>query len=469
MYSASLQVNTINVTLTATTVPGAASAQLTLVTWNGTAETPVGATYNVGNVTEGTSSSVVFRIVNSGTASVTVTTLALSGIGFTLSGAPSGQPIIAPANFLEFTVYFSSATQTPAMYSASLQVNTINVILIATTVPGPELTILSGPCTASSSVAISFGNIQNGSLHLCNFSLSNPNPQTLTISTLSVTGGFQGAQIPPTPLTLPPGQAITFVAQVTPPCGTTSISGSILVGTQTFALTAAGFNPLLPAPSISFDATTFASAQQHAVSISLPTPAACAASGYLNLGFAVARSVTGVTDDTSVVFLQGSTRSLPFSVAANQTAVSIDGESAAMFQTGSTEGTLTFTMSGAQFSGNPTTTITIPPAPITIDAATASNQVMGQLNIEVVGFDNTYSAGPMTFTFFDTTGKPIGSPVSVDFTAQFQGFFTGQLSGSSFLLGVSFPVVGNQALVGTVQVTLTNAAGQAQTGTLTFQ
>jgi hypothetical protein len=44
---------------------------------------------------------------------------------------------------------------------------------------------------------------------------------------------------------------------------------------------------------------------------------------------------------------------------------------------------------------------------------------MGQLNIEVVGFDNTYSAGPMTFTFFDTTGKPIGSPVSVDFTAQF--------------------------------------------------
>lgn len=251
-------------------IPIAASAQLTLVTWNGTTGTPAGATYNLGSVTEGTSSSVVFRIVNNGTASVAVTTLALSGSGFTLIGAPSGQPIVAPSNFLEFTVEFSAPSQTTAMYSASLQVNTINVILIATTVPGPLLTVLSGPCTASSSVAFSFGSLQNGSSHSCNFSLSNPNPQTLTISTLSVTGGFQGAQIPATPFTLSPGQAVTFAAQVTPACGTTAISGAILAGSQTFALTASGFDPLLPAPSISFNATTFASAQQPTVSISLP-------------------------------------------------------------------------------------------------------------------------------------------------------------------------------------------------------
>jgi adhesin HecA-like repeat protein len=42
-------------------------------------------------------------------------------------------------------------------------------------------------------------------------------------------------------------------------------------------------------------------------------------------------------------------------------------------------------------------------------------------------------------------------------------------SGSSFLARVSFPIAGNQALVATVAATLTNRAGQVQTGTLTFQ
>jgi len=452
-------------------IPIAARAQLALVSWNGTASTPVGASYNFGNVTEATTATAVFRAVNNGTASVTITTLALSGEGFALIGTPSGQPVIAPGNFLEFTVQFApSSADSPGMYSASLQVNSIGVFLLATLVPAPPapaLTILTGSCTASSTTSISFGSIQNGALHLCNFSLSNPNAQPLAISTLSVTGGFQGAQIPSTPFTLAPGQAADFAVEVTPACGTTSISGSIMVNSQTFALTAGAFDPLLPKPSINFNTSAFASAQQPTVSMTLPTPAVCAASGYLNLAFTP--STKTVAGDASIVFLQGSTRSLPFSVAANQTSVSINGQSSATFQTGTTAGTITFTLSGAQISGDPTTTITIPPAAITIDSATASNQILGQLDIEVIGFDNTYSAGAMTFTFFDTTGKPVGSPVNVDFTQQFQTYFSSQQTGSTFLMRLSFPIQGNQALVGTVEATLANAAGQAPTGTLTFQ
>lgn len=446
-------------------LPVAASAQLTLVTFDGTNETPVGATYNFGSIAQGTSSSVRFRAVNTGTAAITITTLNLAGSGFGLIGAPAGQPVIAPANFLEFTVQFTAARQ--AMYSASLQVNSINAILIATSVPGPAFTILSGTCTPSSITSISFGNLQNGSLHLCNFLVSNPNTQALTISTLNVTGGFQGADMPSIPFTLAPGTGADFIAEVTPACGTTSISGSIVVNSQTFALTASAFDPLLPKPSITFDASAFASGQQHSISMVLPTASACSVSGYLNLAFTP--STNTVSGDNSIVFLQGSTRSLPFAVSANQTAVSINGQSSAMFQTGSTAGTITFTLSQAQINGDPTTTITIPPAAITIDSATASNQILGQLDIEVIGFDNTYSAGAMMFAFFDTTGKQIGTPVNVDFTQQFQTYFSGQPSGSTFLMRISFPIQGNQALVGTVQATLTNAAGQAQTGTLTFQ
>jgi hypothetical protein len=75
----------------------------------------------------------------------------------------------------------------------------------------------------------------------------------------------------------------------------------------------------------------------------------------------------------------------------------------------------------------------------------------------------------MSFTFFDTTGKQVGSPIDVNFTSQFKSYFAGQSSGSAFLMNVSFPVLGNQALIGTVQMTLTNSAGPVQTGPLTFQ
>jgi hypothetical protein len=134
-----------------------------------------------------------------------------------------------------------------------------------------------------------------------------------------------------------------------------------------------------------------------------------------------------------------------------------------------TAGAVTFTLTGALVTGYQMTTITIPPAAITIDTATASNQILGQLDVEVIGFDNTYSAGAMSFTFFDTTGKQVGPVVPANFAPQFASYFGGQTSGGAFLMRVSFPVVGNQALIGTVQATLTNSAGPVQTGTLTFQ
>ena len=61
------------------------------------------------------------------------------------------------------------------------------------------------------------------------------------------------------------------------------------------------------------------------------------------------------------------------------------------------------------------------------------------------------------------------SAITADFTAQFKSFYSGGNGGSSFLMRVSFPVTGTQTQVATVQATLTNSAGQALTGPLTFQ
>jgi hypothetical protein len=94
---------------------------------------------------------------------------------------------------------------------------------------------------------------------------------------------------------------------------------------------------------------------------------------------------------------------------------------------------------------------------------------LGELDVQVIGYDNTYSAGAMQFTFFDAKGNAIGAPVNADFTSNFKTYFATQTSGSAFLFRVSFPVQGDQTQVATVKATLTNTAGPVQTGTLTFQ
>jgi hypothetical protein len=118
---------------------------------------------------------------------------------------------------------------------------------------------------------------------------------------------------------------------------------------------------------------------------------------------------------------------------------------------------------------DPTTTLTIEGASIIIDSMSASKQRTGFLDIAVTGADNTYSAGAMSFSFFDTNGNAIGNTANADFTMAFKNYYTGQTAGSAFKLIVSFPVTGSVATIGSVTMTITNAAGTASTGKLTFQ
>lgn len=456
-------------------LPFAAHAQLVLSTGGCSTGSPIssGSVYDFGQVAAGAAKDVVFFVCNPGNSSVTVTTIAIAGGGFSVTGAPATY-VDAPNNTppqLQFTVRFSGST--PALYNATLEVNTISVTLLATVVPAPSISV-SSTCTINGP-QIDFGSVQIGTTGPCTVSVLNPYAQPLTISSITLTGrGFQIMGLPALPVALASGQATAFAIQLAPVCGTTAYSGALTVGTQTFALTGTGSAPPLPQPVFTFDSAIFASEQQPNISMSLPTSYPCAVSGYLNLAFTPAMTV--VTDDPSIFFMAGSVRSLPFSVTPNTTQISIAGQSSAAFQTGTTTGAITFTVTanGLEISGNPSTTINIPPAVIEIASATASNQTLGQLNIEIIGFDNTYTAGVMSFAFFDTSGKPIGSTaINADFRSQFQTYFTtptgGSPSGSTFLMNVSFPITGAQAQVGSVQATLTNSAGQAQTGTLTFQ
>jgi hypothetical protein len=173
-----------------------------------------------------------------------------------------------------------------------------------------------------------------------------------------------------------------------------------------------------------------------------------------------------VAGDPAVMFLANSGQTLSVDLAIGAQTATYKGQSAIAFQTGTTAGTLTFTVefvNTAPYSQS----FTIAPATIHITSATAVRQ-NPNLVVTINGYDNTYSAGQLSFTFYDLTGKVI-APVTVNAATSFQQyFFTNNQAGGAFALQASFPVQGDVTQVGSVAIALTNSAGQTNT-TQTFQ
>lgn len=446
-------------------LPLAARAQLAIYAVNGATETVVGATFSFGQVPLNTTSDISFRVYNTGGAPVSVNAI-LGGAGFAL--APVQLPVVilahsTSAQALLLTVHFTPATT--AGYSANLQVNSVAVILVGSGVMAPTVASVSG-CSAGP--PFNFGNVQATFSTSCTFSLQNLNPQAITVASIAINGlGFTGPYGVTAPLTLDAGTSVSFSVNFTPPAALV-YTGSISIGTQSFALRGTGQPPPLPTPALQFGSGAAASAQQRVLTMTIPGGSPIAATGLVNIAFTPA--TPAVKDDSQIAFLANGSRSIPFSVSAGATQVLLSGQGSAVFQTGTTEGTLTFAVTTtAAMAGDPTTKLAIPGASVIIDSSVASKARLGFLDITITGADNTYSAGAMSFSFFDTSGKAIGGTLNADFTSAFRTYFAGQTAGSGFKILVSFPVSGSAAPIGSVTLSMTNAAGIASTGSLTFQ
>jgi hypothetical protein len=290
-----------------------------------------------------------------------------------------------------------------------------------------------------------------------------------TISTFTVTGaGFQGPIGLTPPVTLAAQQSSNFsIDFMTAKPGI--YTGTLTYASRTFQLTATVFAPLLPAPVLSFDTTLVNSGEQHTLSMRLPTASTIDASGNVSLTFLPDSPV--VSDDPAILFVATGTRTLPFSVKAGSTQILIGGASGAVFQTGTSSGRIHFTVSGVAqgVTGTVTTELRIPPSTVAVDAATFTER-LGNLDVQVTGFDNTYTAGVMAFTFYDGGGNAINpGTIQADFTSQFRAYFTTSTSGSMFLMGVTFPISGSQVSIAAADVALVNAAGSATIRKLALQ
>jgi hypothetical protein len=244
------------------------------------------------------------------------------------------------------------------------------------------------------------------------------------------------------------------------PTSTGTFSGTLSIGSRQFSLTGSGIASAVPTASFQLSAQPLTSQQQVSLTIQLASASTVSAIGELTMTFTPL--VSNVSDDPAIVFLATSGRKLQVNVAVGGQTATYQGQSALTFQTGSTAGTITFTLTFP--NGAPVTqSFSIAPQTVQITSVTAVRSDPN-LIVTITGFDNTYSAGQLSFSFTDTSGNLItATPIAVDASSQFSAyFFTNNQAGGAFALQATFPVTGDVTQVGSVSGQITNSSGTSK-------
>jgi hypothetical protein len=432
-----------------------------------------------GSVSTSSSTPIVFTLTNETNAALTVPSISINaGVyassAFSLSASTLPSSLAAGASGT-FTITFAPG-QT-GLTTATMQIGSNAYPIEGTGIVVSDIDVLQISYVDATGVRtqpqaatpISFGQLTPGAAaSTLTFIVANPATSfnAVSVSQISVTGGaFTLGSLPSLPASIQPGGQIQFTLNFNATSSGT-YTGMISIGSRKFSLTGLAVISPVPPLSLHFSSSNLTSAQQVTVTVESDAPATQEHLGTLSMQFTP--SLAGVSDDPAVVFLATGGRTLSLDLAQGASTATFQGSSALSFQTGTTAGTLMFTLS---FVNTPplTQSFTITPSAIHISSATAQREDPN-LVVTINGFDNTYSAGKMSFTFYDLKGKAINStPLAVDSTTTFHNyFFTNDQAGGSFAMQATFPVTGNVTQIGSVGVTLENSSAPTTT-TLQFQ
>lgn len=433
----------------------AAYGQFALYVVNGNVELPVTTVYNFGSIYTGESATAHFRLRNTSNAPASITVLEVAGTGFTLAG-PSLPAGLASQAAADFTVTFGG--QDTGAYSAGLRSDGISVLLTITVQPRLTYLVQSGgsllPIGPS---GVDFGTASLNATVLRHVVIQNQASVLLTVPAISIPAGdFSLGSPPPSGTVLQPGQASAFDVQFTP-SASGARTGTLVIGDRSYPLTGIGQSLPLPKPALTIDLKQAASLQQGVVTVRFDAPAQTAGTGTVTLAFQAA--APGPTDQAIAFASGGLTATFAVSPGDTQAA-------AIPFQTGTTAGTLTFTVQLGTASDRQS--VTVPPAAPGITAVQGMRS-SGSLEVRVTGFDNTRSLGQLAFTFYDPSGAPIApGTIRMDSSKDFAAFFQTSDAGGVFLLRAVFPITGDAAAIASFDVALTNSAGTAKTSLTLF-
>jgi len=183
----------------------------------------------------------------------------------------------------------------------------------------------------------------------------------------------------------------------------------------------------------------------------------------VTLSFVAAAPLSASATDAGIAFASGG-QSATFTLAAGDTQGHFATGLSALFQTGTTAGTLTVVVQLG--SNSDQQAIAILPAVVGVTAAQGVRST-GAVEVDLTGFDNTRSVGGLAFTFFDTSGNALAPPLQTDGTASFASYFQNASDGT-FALKAVFPVAGDSSQIRAFQAVVANSAGTQTTVKTSF-
>ena len=469
-------------------IASATWGQLQFNSFDGVTETPIpNNVYNLpGPFSVGVSQSIRIRVRNrSGQVTCLVRNPASMGTGFSLNpGNPSLPATLAADAAMDFKVDFlppaiarSASANFEIQYAPLTGGATCSGPNTPTNIIRADLIIQVSGITAAATLSLTPGGpaatqvqfpvTQTGQKSTLRVYLNNPSSTTLTIADPPVTpldskGVFTVQSQPPFPLTLNPTEWATVDLQFAPPSPEAYV-GAFVLGSLSAALYGNGAAPPFSVPSIVVD-SSLVSGIQARLAITLPSAAPSPATGTLTLAF---QPAAGAADDSAIHFLVPATRRVSFSFNAGDITATIGTAKEALFQTGTTAGTLTFSVDF--LSATTQVKSSISAHAIAIDNTVANRPNDSQLTILLTGFDNSKSATQLAFTFYDTAGVAVPpGRITYDAGKDFNQFFTQSTAGGLFSLLAQFPVKGSTANIATADVDLTNSVGTTTLTKLRF-
>jgi centrosomal CEP192-like protein len=320
---------------------------------------------NFGNSLVGSSASQAIALTNTGTASVNLSQVAITGAGFTVSGF-TGAVTLTAGQSLSLNVSFAPATSGSAAGSLSFVSSATN---------SPTTISLSGngvqPQISVIPASVGFGNVTVGVTNTQTLVISNPGTANLSVTQASLVGtgfSFSGLTLP---LSVAPGGSANFIVSFAP-TSASSLSGNLTLVNNTLnspfivPLAGTGVSPitqLTASPSsLSFgsittgvsktQSVTLANTGNSSVSVS---QISTSGSGFSASGFALPVTLAaGQSTSFSVTFAPTTTGSLSgnVTITSNATnsplAIALSGSGAAIV---SNSVTLNWTPSTSSYAG----------------------------------------------------------------------------------------------------------------------
>ncbi len=182
------------------------------------------ASFAYGSVSDGQTKSQTFTLTNTGSASLTISQLSVSGAGYSVSGLATPSTIAAGAS-ATFSAVFAPTT------AGSLP----GAITISSNAPGsPSTVALSGTGVAgtvalsANPTSLAFGSVNAGTTSSKSVTLTNSGTANVTISQVTVSAKDVTTSGVTTPVTLTPGQSQIMTVAFKPTAAET-VSGNITV------------------------------------------------------------------------------------------------------------------------------------------------------------------------------------------------------------------------------------------------